>query len=152
MFFFYFKTTGGIRDLDDASFIECALRETEEEIGLPRDNIEVWGEGQFFRTLNGPVIMPVIGFIDNYRSDKLKLNPDEVEKVFTVPVKHLCSSRCRHHTQFRTNKGYSLPVFTCGEERIWGITAIITNLFLHSFLPREFYRNHIKFIPSYKKS
>lgn len=96
--------------------------------------------------------MPVIGFIDNYQPDKLKLNPDEVEKVFVVPIKHLCSSRCRQHTQFRSNQGYSLPVFTCGEERIWGITAIITNLFLQSLLPREIYRSHIKFIPNYENS
>lgn len=112
----------------------------------------MWGEGQFFRARSGPVIMPVIGFIDNYRPDKLKINPDEVEKVFTVPIKHLCSSQCKHHTQFRTDPGYSLPVFTCGEERIWGITAIITHLFLHALLSREIYKNHIKFITNYKNS
>lgn len=138
--------------MDDASFVECALRETEEEIGLTRDNIEVWGEGQLFRTPNGPVIMPVIGFVDNFKPDNLKLNPDEVEKVFTVPIKHLCSPQCKRHTQFRTNKGYSVPVFTCGEERIWGITAVITNLFLKSLVPPEIYKSDVKFLSRYKNS
>lgn len=142
---------GGIKDEQDASYVDCALRETEEEIGLPRDRIDVWGEGQLMYLRNGPAIMPVVGFVNDFDQNDLKINPDEVEKVFTVPLWDLCSSDCRRHTQFRTEKGYSLPVFTSGEERIWGITALITNLFLQSLLPKTVYRNRIRFVSKYKE-
>lgn len=124
------------------------MRETEEEIGLKRENVTVWGEGKLCYPRNGPAIMPVIGFIENYQSNQLHLNIDEVERVFTVTIEQLC--RNKKHTQFRTGNGLSIPVFTCNEERIWGITAIITNLFLHSLLPAELYKSQIKFIPKYK--
>lgn len=146
LFIHFYAIAGGIRDDSDTSFVECALRETEEEIGLSRERINIWGETHFFYPRDGPAIMPVIGCIDNYDPSQLKINEDEVERVFTVSVNELCLNK--KHTQFRT--GYSLPVFTSGSERIWGITAIITNLFLHSLLPRGLYKSHTLFVPHYK--
>lgn len=103
--------------------------------------------------------MPVIGSISNYQSEHLKLNYDEVERVFTVPISELCKQR--RHTQFRLghqNDGgnekaptaYSLPVYLTNEERIWGITAIITHLFLNSLLPTDTYRSRIPYISRYR--
>lgn len=142
--------TGGIKDPGDASYTECALRETEEEIGLHRSTVDVWGETELVHPRFGPAIMPVIGFIRDFKRTDLKLNTDEVEKVFTIPIQHMCSNGCRKHTQFRTDKGYSIPVFTCGEEKVWGITAVITNLFLLSLLPRKIYSSNIGYVNKYK--
>lgn len=94
--------------------------------------------------------MPVVGFIPNFKRADLNLNEDEVEKVFTIPIKHLCSVKCKKHTQFRTDKGYSIPVFTCGEERVWGITAVITNVFLYCLMPKDVYKNKIQFINKFR--
>lgn len=90
--------------------------------------------------------MPVVGCVDRYSYDQLNINVDEVERVFTVPIDQLCLGK--RHTQFRD--GYSIPVFLCGTERIWGITAIITNLFLHSILSSKLYKSQTQFVPKYR--
>lgn len=148
---------GGIRDGNDVSYTKTALRETEEEIGITSNQINVWGEANLFLPLKGPAIMPVVAQIENYRSDQLKLNADEVERVFTVPISKLCANK--RHTQFRgsffsksgtTSRGYSVPVFTVDENPIWGITAVITHLFLSSLLPDDAYQRQIPYISKYK--
>lgn len=140
--------SGGIRDAGDQSYIECALRETEEEIGIERDQITVWGETSLCYPGKSPAIMPVIGSIENYDPTLLRINTSEVARVFTIPIGQLCHSK--QHTQFRSQ--YSLPafVFPGTATRIWGITALITDIFLRSLLPPELYGNRVKFISKYK--
>lgn len=145
--------SGGLRDSTDLSDEDCALRETEEEIGIARKHIDLWGSGSIFHSGGGPVITPVVGFIRNYENIELKLNPDEVEQVFTVPLSYLCSEKSKRYTQFRPGKnspGYSIPAYLTDCERIWGITAILTHLFLSSMLTKELYSNHFKYIKDYK--
>lgn len=139
--------SGGIRDTDDVSFTECALRETEEEIGIKRDQITIWGETKLCYPTKGPGIMPVVGCIENYDPALLRINTLEVARVFTIPISLLCSNK--QHTQFKSN--YSLPVFTCPGtvERVWGITAVITDVFLRSLVSSDIYDNRIKFISKY---
>lgn len=153
---------GGILEGSDASYVDCALRETEEEIGIGRDRITLWGQSGLVHIRTAPAIMPVIGKIHDYSSDLLKINSQEVDRVFTVPLSELC--RQKHHTQFRmiprnishtsnsSNRiaAYSIPVFTVDGARIWGITAIITHLFLHGLLPAHLYDRRIPFISRYK--
>lgn len=139
---------GGLRDDEDETFELCALRETEEEIGVDRSNIRIWGTGKMVLPIIEPAIMPVIGEIKNYDSLKLKLNPDEVESAFTMSLEELCSSRTHRHTQFKS--GFMAPCFVGGQERIWGITAAITHLFLLSLLPRQLYNRKLQYLSRYK--
>lgn len=153
---------GGILEECDASYTDCALRETEEEIGIGRDRIELWGHASLVHLRAVPAIMPVIGMIHDYNSDLLKINGDEVERVFTVPIIDLC--RMKKYTQFRmiprnvqntstaslSTGAFSMPVYTVNEARIWGVTAIITHLFLQSLLPAQLYNKQIPHISKYK--
>lgn len=94
--------------------------------------------------------MPVIGVVRNFNENELIINKDEVDEVFTVPLNVLCSDKCKKHTQFRTGNGYSIPVFYINStKQIWGITAVITYLFLQSLLPKTIYKHNIKYIPNY---
>lgn len=142
------------------------MRETEEEIGIGRDRIELWGETSLVHLRETTAICPVIGTVRDYNTELLKINPDEVEKVFTVPIIDLC--RMKKHTQFRAEfsvpqnaqktsttrrsspAAFSMPVYTVDEARIWGITAIITHLFLQSLLPGQLYNKQIPYISKYK--
>lgn len=162
-FCFYFPCLriglGGKREPNDSSFIDCALRETEEEIGIARDHIMIWGETSLMRFTKRLSIMPVIGSIANYDCGQLKVNSDEVERVFTVSLRELCQQK--KHTQFRApdsressrfamKASYSLPVFNVTEERIWGYTAMMTHFFLKSLLPAKSYNSQIPYVSKLK--
>lgn len=141
---------GGMEDAGDKNAEETAVRETEEELGIDRDRIDVWGKGSVIVSRSVTSVLPVIGALNIRSLRELRVNPHEVKEVFTVPLEVLCDPRYIKHTQFRTN--YSLPVFIGGKRKIWGLTAIITHLFLRALLSRDSYDNTIKYIPPLKAS
>ncbi|XP_075155624.1 mitochondrial coenzyme A diphosphatase NUDT8 [Haematobia irritans] len=136
---------GGIRD-ENEDFIACALRETEEEIGLPPSRVNIWGCGSLMKPPHTAAIMPVIGVVNNFKDSELIINTDEVEEAFTIPVSRLANPATLHYTQFKS--GYSAPVFIVDDKKIWGITGFLTNTFLNCFLPSEYnkIKNRVKFI------
>lgn len=77
---------GGRRDKKDLSFYETALRETYEEIGLPKERVT---DVRKYGTLiipTGVVVEAYIGYVKNFSLDELNLNKDEVEKILLVPL------------------------------------------------------------------
>jgi nudix motif 8 len=102
----------------------------------------------------GPAITPVVGHITSRLEDvPMRINHDEVEKVFTVSIERLIDQKYRGHTQFRAGtriQGYSIPVYSGGEEKVWGMTGIITHLFLLSLLAKRDYNREIKYVKSYR--
>lgn len=140
---------GGIKE-DNEDFIQCALRETKEEIGLPPSRVDVWGLGSLITPPHTAAIMPVVGVVKNFKECELKLNTAEVEEAFVIPIKRLVNPQALRYTQFKS--GYSSPTFLIDEKRIWGVTGFITNIFLSCFLPPEFNKlqNRVKFIRSFK--
>ena len=129
---------GGIKDDTDKDVIECALRETEEEIGVPRESVTVWGAAKPILPYSNFLIHPIVGVIEDLASLlPLKLNEDEVEDYFLVPLKHLCDPANQSYTQ--TRNGFTVITYTGAKAKVWGITGIITHLFLGSLLPRDVY-------------
>lgn len=122
---------GGKRDGNETA-VETALRETEEEIGVPRCNVDVWGVMTTVYGRNANMhITPVVGVINDFHMNMLKINRDEVEEVFTVPMSSLCNPQNHGHLDFVPR----LPVFIHGKHKIWGVTGFITQIFLNCFLP-----------------
>ncbi|XP_058063598.1 mitochondrial coenzyme A diphosphatase NUDT8 [Anopheles bellator] len=137
---------GGMKDKTDSSIEDCALREFEEETGISKSLINVWGCGNPIVPAFDLAITPVVGNIVDYSFDQLKPSAGEVAKVFTVPIETYSQTQNRQHTQFRS--GYSSPVFLNGPETVWGITAIVTHLFLTALLPDD-YDNRLPFLRQY---
>lgn len=128
---------GGKMDENETVY-DTALRETEEEIGVQRQSIDVWGEMPQAQGRNREVIItPVVGLIRNFDMSKLKRNVDEVEEIFTVPMKDLCNKENHAHMMYEK---FPLPVYLCGKHRIWGITGLMTHYFLQCFLPENEYK------------
>ncbi len=149
---------GGIMEQEDCdSSVVTALRETEEELGLQRDHVEVWTMLRDFQTITATMgVTPVIGFIHGLNKldpAKLKINPDEVDQAFTVTLEHLCDSR--NWTDIE-RMSISLPVYTnlnvCNGAQtidLWGLTAMITHLTLKALLPMV-YKRRVAFLDSCK--
>lgn len=125
---------GGMKD-ENESAVETAVRETQEEIGIPPRNIKVYGCGTPVGRLD-VLITPVVGYVGSIVPSELSINRQEVEHAFALPMRKFCDLNNCRYTNFE-NK-YTLPVFTIDGYRIWGITAYITHLFLKCFLENEY--------------
>ena len=69
--------------------VECALRETFEELGIPADEIDVLGEMDYTIHSAGFPVYPVLARLSGDWEARLKLNEAEVAQVFTIPLSHL---------------------------------------------------------------
>jgi 8-oxo-dGTP pyrophosphatase MutT (NUDIX family) len=121
---------GGRVDAGDATREATALRETEEEIGLPRDRVVVIGRLDELLTVTQYRITPVVGLIP--WPWEFRLSTAELSAVFGVPLRWLADP-ANLHVQHREPlaPGPKIPVyyFYYGEYTIWGATArIIRNL------------------------
>lgn len=120
---------GGKVDPTDADPIAAALREAEEEIGLPPARVEPLGNLAPYLTGSGYRVVPVVGLI--HTAPAFKPNPEEVEEVFEVPLRFLMDP-ANHRKLSRDWQGkrryfYAMPF---GERYIWGVTAgIIRSLY-----------------------
>lgn len=120
---------GGRIDPGDPTPEFAAIRETEEEIGIGAETIEIVGRMPDYISGSGYRISPVLGVA---KPDfVLTLNADEVDDAFEVPLSFLMNPA--NHTrgsrvwQNRERFFYDMPF---GERRIWGVTAgIIRTLY-----------------------
>lgn len=65
---------------------EAAVRETEEELGIPKDKIKIIGEADRLYTFSGAVIYAVPGVINEEAIDRIVLNRAEVQEAFLAPL------------------------------------------------------------------
>ena len=119
---------GGAIDAEDASAIDAALREAEEEIGLPRNVPKVIGQLPDYVSGSGFRIKPVVALVQP--GQKLKINADEVAEVFVVPLAFLMNPQ-NHIQSSREWQGVERFYYEMPYEnyRIWGVTAGIIRAF-----------------------
>lgn len=65
---------------------QCALRETEEELSIPRTEIDVFGASDFICNQRGFLLRPILGVVSPTGMAALRPSPAEVAGVFTVPL------------------------------------------------------------------
>jgi len=142
-----FSFPGGKKDSNDQSVVEAALRETQEEISLSRDMVNVFATlGPFSSRRTDVTITAVIAFVGELNLESLKINQNEVSEIFTVPIADLVPEHNSRYTQFRN--GWRMPVFLSKPYHIWGITANITDGVL-SMIPPLKYKQKFLFKGSY---
>jgi 8-oxo-dGTP pyrophosphatase MutT (NUDIX family) len=115
---------GGRIDPDDASPEDAALREANEEIGLPSEAAELIGRLPDYVTGTGFRISPVLAIIPD--GLRLRPNPHEVEAIFTLPLKTLLDPAApeRRRAEFR-GRNREFWVWPHADHYIWGATAAI---------------------------
>ena len=122
---------GGSSEPGDASLLETALREAEEEIDLSPGLVEVIGElEEMYIPPSNFRVKPFVGLLPP--EAQLVIAPDEVEEIFTVSLDALMSPDTFRKVIRRRQDGrdYEVPVFTVEDSgtrrEIWGATAAMT--------------------------
>ena len=124
---------GGRPDFPEEDLRVTALREAEEEIGLPRDDVEIVGAlpptGTFVTNYR---IHPYVGMIEPGR--EWTIQPQEVEVVLEFAVADLIRG---FEMQRLLKKGVPIktPTYTVGDSLVWGATARILQHLLERLEP-----------------
>lgn len=127
---------------------EAAIRETEEELGLTREQIEIIGQLDYLIPPFNIAIYPFVGYLDISSLDEIDINEIEVKEIFTVPLNYFLENEpethvveCRHEINenfpyhlIRNGKDYDwrmgeYPVnfYKYKDHVIWGMTARFTS-------------------------
>lgn len=129
------------------SALDCALRETQEELSLPQSAIRILGPLDFICHRSGFVLYPILALVDGQAAKNLVPNPAEVEESFLVPLSALGEmvpeeyryelipapgedfpyQRIGIPTDYHWHKGVeSGPIYHWQGKAIWGLTGRIT--------------------------
>lgn len=120
---------GGAVDAGDRDIVATALRETEEEIGLAANLIDIVGLFNDLTIPTGFVVTPVVGYVSSVPA--LKLNAVEVESVFEAPFSFFREPANRKIVKMtRGGETRDVYFFTLGKYEIWGATAFIIDSLL----------------------
>lgn len=119
---------GGAREQDDNFPTGTALREAEEEIGIPAGELEVTGHlTPLYISVSNFLIVPVIACGHSMTPavwDTLVPEPREVRRILPVDPTLLEDSRDLRVVRAR-NTLFTVPSYRWKEDTIWGATAII---------------------------
>ncbi len=129
---------GGRAEVHDADAVATALRESEEEVGLAREFVDVIGTLPVYTTVTAFEVTPVVALVRPEFS--LKLDTFEVDEAFEVPLSFLMTpaNHHRHSVEMlgRTRVFLSMPWHGEGNDAvvreyfIWGATAaMLRNLY-----------------------
>lgn len=118
---------GGMQDADEPP-LTTALRETEEELGIRRDEVDLVGPFQDYLAVTGWKVSTFVGFLPVGLS--LRPNADEVAGVLQVPLDFFRQTTPRVVQRFRLGRKVPIYFYDFGEELIWGLTATIIRDFV----------------------
>lgn len=126
------------------SVADCALRETEEELAIPRREVTLLGTPDFICNQSGFLLRPVLGLVSPAGFDALRPSPAEVAEVFTAPLSFFRDTAPEpwHYglapevpeefpyeavgipRDYRWNRGrVDIPVWHWQGHAVWGMTA-----------------------------
>lgn len=121
---------GGAADPADPDVLTTALRETEEELGIPPTDVKVLGTLDDVPTVvSGFVITPFVGIIPH--PYPLRVSPVEIAEVLFVPVS-VFRDPAKMRVEERDREGERIKVYFYyhGRHEIWGATARIMKSFI----------------------
>lgn len=135
----------------DESPKDAAVRETHEELGIKKENIEILSELDYATSKGGSFVHTFLGYIKNTETKDINFNKDEVSEVFYVPLSFFLENDPEKYYMnyfpkieddfpyhmVNNGKNYnwgsirkSVYFYKYNEYVIWGLTAKITYNFI----------------------
>ncbi len=118
---------GGAFEIGDQTLADTALRETWEEIGVDPNCIKILGGLNPTKTISGYFVYPFVGILACLPG--FKINREEVERVFLIPIKWLMDDNNTYEKDHILNEQIVKKVIHYRDfdgEHLWGLTARIT--------------------------
>jgi 8-oxo-dGTP pyrophosphatase MutT (NUDIX family) len=116
---------GGKRDDGDRTLLQTALRECEEEIGVPASSIQVLGELDDLVTVSDFIVSPYVGLIPY--PYPLRVSRREIAEIIEIPLATFMEPerlRVSRRMEYR-GKPHVTYFFDMGPHVVWGVTARI---------------------------
>ena len=120
---------GGMWEEKDSSLFDTAMRESNEEIGLKKNNVMDLGRMNYLLSRHKVEVNPFVGYLENNQE---LIGNFEIDEIFDVPVSFLLNNNNILYKEFKRNDlRISMPSWVYNGNRIWGLTALITADFLN---------------------
>lgn len=118
---------GGKHEPFDDSFEMTAIRETEEEIGIKGQDVEILGElTDLYIPPSNFLVKPFIGFVEN--TPDFNPDPNEVDSILTIGIHDLFMPDTCATAKINVNTHFiEVPCYHIGTDIIWGATAMIVS-------------------------
>ena len=147
---------GGMQEPGE-TWQECALRETKEEIGLAPEHVEVLNELTVIYGVGRFAMHCFLGLVDGEAAEGLQISSQEVDQVFTVPLRDLLDAepedyrakliqygpedfpyqRVTGADSYPWSKMTSpVPVYDVNGWAIWGLTGRVTKVLVEEIRKR----------------
>jgi 8-oxo-dGTP pyrophosphatase MutT (NUDIX family) len=122
---------GGMRHAEDPDLLATALRETNEELGISPDAVDVLGALSPLQTFtSGTAIVPFVGRLE--ADPVFSANPAEIAEVLEFPVARLLEVE-KPMAWHRDGETFWGHVYELDGHTVWGATARILNEFLEIY-------------------
>jgi 8-oxo-dGTP pyrophosphatase MutT (NUDIX family) len=120
---------GGKADKIDSSLFDTALRESNEEINLNSKDVTELGKLNYLISRHKIEVNPFIASVDLPQA----LQPnEEIQEIFTVPLDFLLDpNNIQRENIERHGSVWLVPTWNIKDQKIWGLTAMITVNFLN---------------------
>ncbi|TNE68103.1 MAG: CoA pyrophosphatase [Bacteroidetes bacterium] len=123
---------GGRWEEADGELSNVALREAEEEVGVPSQAVEILGQlTDLYIPVSNFLVHPFVGVL--HGPAQFRPQPGEVESILTPPLSVFQDNTNRKQTDVLVGQGITLknvPYFAVDNRIVWGATAMIMNEFL----------------------
>lgn len=123
---------GGKMEEEDADLSVTALRETEEEIGVDANKVELLGKlTDLYIPPSNFLVSPYIGF--TLEKPQFKAQPEEVARIINCELNRILDKNFRKKGIVQGSGGYRLeaPYFDIESEMVWGATAMMLGEFTY---------------------
>ncbi|WP_342663236.1 CoA pyrophosphatase [Salinimicrobium terrae] len=117
---------GGRVELDDRDLAHTALRETEEEVGIPQHEVEIMREmTRLYIPPSNFWVHPFMGVMK--KTPRLIPQEEEVESVLEITLEEFMSESCLVKETLSTSyaKEIEVPAFLLNGHVVWGATAMM---------------------------
>lgn len=121
---------GGQVEEADITHSDCAIRETQEEIGINAEDIGLIGElTPLYISVSNFLVYPFVGFTQ--QEPVFEPQPTEVSAVIEVPLDTLINERFRAVKEIPVRGGLlkDVPCFEIEDKVVWGATAMMMSEF-----------------------